>query len=122
MKKNLFLSALAAVTDLMTSCSNDDFESSVTEADNTISFSTVNGNVSSRAAKTITDLEHFTVSANTPDNSIFFADQLFSYNQSKGVFTSATAYYWPLVGSLSFYAINEPGTKALNAANVPSYT
>ena len=122
MKKFIFMTALAATMGLMTSCSEDELTSPTSVDSNTIAFATKSGKAMTRSASTLTELEKFTVSANNADNSIFFADQLFTYDMGASIFMSATPYYWPLGGSLSFFAINEPGTKSLDGNNVPSYT
>ena len=128
MKKHIFfLSALVAATGLMTSCSNDDdmFSdvSSPTSIDaNSIVFSTNDGTPATRSAVTITSLNKFTVDAVTADKKNYFASVDFTFNGSKSVFESSTPYYWPTDGSLSFFAISDPGTKTVNADAVPSYT
>ena len=122
MKKFIFMTAFAATMGLMTSCSEDELTSPSSVDNNTIAFATKSNKAMTRSASTLTELEKFTVSANNADNSIFFADQLFTYDMSASIFKSATSYYWPLGGSLSFYAINEPGTKSLNGSNIPSYS
>ena len=122
MKKFIFMTALAATMGLMTSCSEDELTSPSNVDNNTIAFATKSNKAMTRSASTLTELEKFTVSANNADNSIFFADQLFTYDMGASIFKSATPYYWPLGGSLSFYAINEPGTKSLDGNNIPSYS
>lgn len=127
MKKLFFLTAIAAVTGLMTSCSNDDDmlsnASTPSPVDaNTIVFSTNDGTLTTRSAVTLTNLSKFTVDAVTPDKKNYFSSVEFAYNGSKGIFESATPYYWPTDGSLSFFAISDPGTKTVNADAVPSYT
>lgn len=128
MKKHIFfLSALVAATGLMTSCSNDDDMlsevSSPTSMDaNSIVFSTNDVTPSTRSAVTITNLSKFTVDAVTADKKNYFASVDFTFNGSKSVFESATPYYWPTDGSLSFFAISDPGTKSVNSDAVPSYT
>ena len=126
MKKHIFfLSALVAATGLMTSCSNDDDMlsevSSPTSMDaNSIVFSTNDVTPSTRSAVTITNLSKFTVDAVTADKKNYFASVDFTFNGSKSVFESATPYYWPTDGSLSFFAISDPGTKSVNSDAVPT--
>lgn len=124
MKKILLLSAIAL--GIMTSCSNDDMltgtSASYVDA-NSIVFSTGdNASVTTRSGATITSLDKFTVDAVTPDKKSYFSSVDFTFNSAKGVFESATPYYWPTDGSLSFFAISDPGTKSVNDDAVPSYT
>ena len=125
MKKILFLSAIAL--GLMTSCSSDDdmlTNASASSIDaNSIVFSTGDYSpVSTRAGVTITSLNKFTVDAVTADKKNYFSSVDFTFNGAKSEFESATPYYWPTDGSLSFYAISDPGSKTVNADAVPSYT
>lgn len=119
MKKILFLSALAL--GLMTSCSEDEYIPSSSLDANSIAFSTQSG-VSTRSGSTATSLEKFTVDAVTNDGTQYFAGTEFAFNSNMGVFQSNTPYYWPLTNSLSFYAINTPGTVSYNEQNVPEYS
>ena len=121
MKKYLFLSAIAALG-LMTSCSE---ENEILEANGTYNNSVVFITAPkgcTRSAETITSIDKFTVSGVTTDGSKFITDTEFVYDNAKGVFTSNTPYYWPTTGTLSFYAISVPGTKAFAEGNVPQYS
>lgn len=121
MKKILFLSALAL--GLMTSCSEDDLISSSPGIDsNTIAFATNSHKAMTRSGETITSLDEFVVSAVNNDGISFFSNEKFVYDQSYEVFKSATAHYWPAVGSLNFYAINETGVHSAGDNNSPRYT
>ena len=124
MKKILFLSALAL--GFMTSCSNDDdmlTNGAASSIDaNSIVFSTGDKSVTTRAGVTITSLNKFTVDAVTADKKSYFSSVDFTFNGAKSVFESATPYYWPTDGTLSFFAISDPGTKTVNADAVPSFT
>ena len=124
MKKILFLSALAL--GFMTSCSNDDdmlTNGAASSIDaNSIVFSTGDKSVATRAGVTITSLNKFTVDAVTADKKSYFSSVDFTFNGAKSVFESATPYYWPTEGTLSFFAISDPGTKTVNADAVPSFT
>ena len=124
MKKILFLSALAL--GFMTSCSNDDdmlTNGAASSIDaNSIVFSTGDKSVATRAGVTITSLNKFTVDAVTADKKSYFSSVDFTFNGAKSVFESATPYYWPTDGTLSFFAISDPGTKTVNADAVPSFT
>ena len=124
MKKILFLSALAL--GFMTSCSNDDdmlTNGAASSIDaNSIVFSTGDKSVATRAGVTITSLNKFTVDAVTADKKSYFSSVDFTFNGAKSVFESATPYYWPTDGTLSFFAISDPGTKTVNADAVPSCT
>lgn len=121
MKKYLFLSAIAALG-LMTSCSE---ENEILEANGTYNNSVVFITAPkgcTRSAETITSIDKFTVSGITADGSEYFTDTEFTYDNSKSVFTSNTPYYWPTTGTLSFYAISDPGMKTLAEGNVPQYS
>lgn len=123
MKKILFLSAIAL--GLMTSCSSDDDmltnASSSIDA-NSIVFSTGGNSPTTRAGVTITSLSKFTVDAVTADKKNYFSSVDFTFNTAKSVFESSTPYYWPTDGTLSFFAISDPGTKSVSSESVPSYT
>ena len=121
MKKHLFLAAFAAVSGLMTSCSDDDLTSSIdtSQSKTTIAFSAGKNN-QSRSGVTITSLDKFTVTSVNPDNTIFFDGEQFTY--ADGVFKSSTPHYWPTTGTLSFYAISDVGENTFTEANVPQYT
>lgn len=126
MKKHiLFLSALAAVSGLMTSCSDDDMISSshpIPDA-RAIVFSTGSTSSSStRSGVTVTSLDKFTVNAVTDEDKAYYSSVSYVYNADKGIFESETPYYWPTTGNLSFYAINHEGTKQLTTETVPRYT
>lgn len=125
MKKLFFISAIAAVTGLMTSCSNEDeITSSGSETGNSISF-TANGarNLAmTRSGVSITSLDEFFVSAVNADKSNYFDKEKFSFDNAAAAYTSATPHYWPTTGSLSFFAINQLGTQTMNADGVPEYS
>ena len=122
MKKTLLFAVLAATVGLTTSCSEDDLTSNSGVDANTIAFATKSSGMQTRSGMTLTELDKFTVTANNADKTTFFTDQLFNYDAATSIFKSATPYYWQIGGALSFYAINEPGTKSLNSDNVPQYT
>lgn len=126
MKKTFLLSALAAVTCMMTSCSSDDYLSDGGESDNpmgnVIAFSAKNPNdaaISRATGSTVTSLTGFTVTSINPDNSIFFADEEFTYDA--GTFKSTTPHYWPLSSTLSFFAVNDQFSGEYDANNHPVY-
>lgn len=125
MKKLFFISAIAVVTGLMTSCSNEDeITSSGSETGNSISF-TANGarNLAmTRSGASITSLDEFFVSAVNADKSNYFDKEKFSFDNASAAYTSATPHYWPTTGSLSFFAVNELGTQTVNADGVPEYS
>ena len=126
MKKILFLAAIAASMGVMTSCSQeDDYMPSSSIDSNSIVFSTssakANAKAATRSAVTLNSINKFTVSAVNADKTPFFSSVLFDYNSVAGVFQSTPNYYWPLSGSLSFYAISDPGTVSTDAENVPHY-
>ena len=125
MKKLFFISAIAAITGLMTSCSNEDeITSSGSETGNSISF-TANGarNLAmTRSGASITSLDEFFVSAVNADKSNYFDKEKFSFNNASAAYTSAIPHYWPTTGSLSFFAINQLGVQTVNADGVPEYT
>jgi len=124
MKKILLLTAIAL--GFMTSCSSDDdmlSNASPSSIDaNSIVFSTGDNAVTTRAGVTITSLNKFTVDAVTTDKKNYFSSVDFTFNGAKSVFESATPYYWPTDGTLSFFAISDPGNKTVNSEAVPSYT
>lgn len=129
MNKKLFiLSALAAVTGLMTSCSNDDDltpESSMSNLDaNTITFSMPKSanTPQTRSGVTMKSLTDFYVTSVNEDKTIYFSDEHFSYNNDKDIFQSQTPHYWPTTGTLNFYAISNIGTSAINSSKVPEHT
>lgn len=123
MKKLLFMAALAVGT--LVSCSEDDevMQPSVDANGNVVAFATKlpDGLHLTRSGATITTIDKFTVSAVNPDKTSFFSNEEFVYDEGKGVFQSQIPYYWPLAGSLSFYAISHPGSHTVDADNVPSY-
>ena len=119
MKKFLLLSALAL--GLMTSCSDEEYIPSSSIDANSIAFST-QPKAATRSGSTITSLEKFTVDAINTDGSKYFSGTEFVFNSNMGVFQSNTPYYWPTTNTLSFYAINAPGTVSYNEQNVPEYT
>lgn len=119
MKKFLLLSALAL--GLMTSCSDEEYIPSSSIDANSIAFST-QPKAATRSGSTITSLEKFTVDAINTDGSKYFSGTEFVFNSNMEVFQSNTPYYWPTTNTLSFYAINAPGTVSYNEQNVPEYT
>ena len=124
MKKILFLSVMAL--GLMASCSEDELMSIPSQDSNAIAFATKTVNkaarkVMARSAVTINSIDKFTVSAVDENGTPFFSGIEFNYNPVTGVFHSDTPYYWPLSGSLNFYAISNPGTVSLDAHNAPMY-
>lgn len=121
MKKIFFLSVFAL--GLMTSCSKDDLTSAPSYDNNAIAFATKSAyKAITRSGATINSIDKFTVSAVDESETPFFSGVEFSYNTAKGVFNSNTPYYWPLSGSLNFYAISNPGTVSLDAHNTPKYS
>ena len=117
MKKILLLSAITL--GVMTSCSNDEMLSGTSDSSidaNSIVFSTgENASVATRSGVTVTSLSQFTVDAVTKDKKNYFSSVDFTFNSAKSVFESATPYYWPTDGSLSFFAISDPGTKSVSS-------
>lgn len=116
----MLMTALAA--GMLTSCSEDDLGNRSLADSNTIAFATTQAKALTRAAETITSVDKFTVSAVNPDKTSFFSNEKFVYDESYGVFKSSTAHFWPSDGSLSFYAINEPGSHSVGDDNSPRYT
>ena len=120
MKKIFFLSAIAL--GLMTSCSEDEQLSLPSVDNNTIAFATQSANKPmTRSGATITSLSKFTVDAINTDNTTFFANVQYVYDNTQGLFISSTPYYWPTTNTLSFYAISDPGTVSRDANKVPHY-
>lgn len=123
MKKILFMAATAACMGVMTSCSQeDDIVASSGIDNNTIVFATSSAKAATRSAVTINSLDKFTVSAVTDKNESLFSNELFTFDATANVFKSASPILWPDAMNLSFYAINDPGTLAVDANNVPEYT
>jgi len=120
MKKIFILSAFAL--GLMTSCSEDELMSTASLDNNAIAFATKSANnAMTRSGATISAIDKFTVSAVDNNDTPFFSGVEFSYNNSTGAFHSSTPYYWPLSGSLNFYAISNPGTVSLDEHSTPQY-
>lgn len=120
MKKIFFLSAIAL--GLMTSCSEDEQLSLPSVDNNTIAFATQSANKPmTRSGATITSLSKFTVDAVNTDNTTFFANVQYVFDNTQGLFISSTPYYWPTTNTLSFYAISDPGTVSRDANKVPHY-
>ena len=124
MKKIIFLSVMAL--GLMASCSEDELMSNPSQDSNAIAFATKTVNKAARkamtrSAVTINSIDKFTVSAVDENDTPFFSGVEFIYNPATEVFHSSTPYYWPLSGSLNFYAISNPGTVSLDAHNAPMY-
>ena len=120
MKKIFFLSAIAL--GLMTSCSEDEQLSLPSVDNNTIAFATQSANKPmTRSGATITTLSKFTVDAVNTDNTTFFSNVQYVYDNTQGLFISSTPYYWPTTNTLSFYAISDPGTVSRDANKVPHY-
>ena len=123
MKKNKFILA-AAFAAALVSCSQDENLNSsndYTELINSgqIAFATANASkADTRAGETLTALSNFYVTAVNNSNAYYFKEQQF--NKEGSVFTSATKFYWPTTGTLSFYAVNYKGTINSTAA-VPTY-
>lgn len=122
MQKLLFLSAIAATMGVMASCSEDDMLSPAVPDGNTIAFATQSAKPSTRSAVTINNIDRFTVSAVDDENTPFFNNEEFIFNPSVNVFTSVTPHYWPTTGTLSFYAISDPGHRTVDESNVPMFT
>lgn len=128
MKKHIFfLTALVAATGLMTSCSDDDMLSGASNTSsidsNSIVFSTNNAkSPTTRSGATINSINEFTVNAVDEMNTSYFSDVQFTYDNASAVFKSSINYYWPVSGSLSFYAISNTGEKNLDPENVPTYS
>ena len=124
MKKIIFLSVMAL--GLMASCSEDELMSNPSQDSNAIAFATQTAGKAARkamtrSAVTINSIDKFTVSAVDENDTPFFSGVEFIYNPATEVFHSSTPYYWPLSGSLNFYAISNPGTESLDAHNAPMY-
>ena len=120
MKKYLLMTALAA--GFLVSCSEDeDFLQSPVD-NNTIAFATSNAKVMTRSGVTINSIDNFTVSAVNEDKTSYFANEEYVYDNASGVFKSETPHYWPTTGTLSFYAISDPGTYSADENSVPSYS
>ena len=118
MNRTLFMAAIALVT--LASCNEDDSLTQYGNGSRTIAFST--HQKATRAGQTITSLDQFTVTAVHADNTSYFNDVEFVYDQSAGIFKSEVPRYWPADGTLSFYAINHTGTLATPEGNIPTYT
>lgn len=120
MKKLVLMTALAV--GFLTSCSEDEDFVQSTVDNTTIAFATQSAKKAmTRSGATVSSLDKFTVSAVDNENTPYFSGVQFNYNDAAGVFLSATPYYWPSSGSLSFYAISNPGAVTLNDRNVPMY-
>ena len=118
MNRTLFIAAIALFT--LASCNEDDSLTQNGNGSRTIAFST--HQKATRSGETITSLDQFTVTAVHADNTSYFNDVEFVYDQSAGVFKSEVPRYWPADGTLSFYAINHTGTLATAEGNIPTYT
>ena len=106
----------------MTSCSEDEQLSLPSVDNNTIAFATQSANKPmTRSGATITSLSKFTVDAINTDNTTFYANVQYVYDNTQGLFISSTPYYWPTTNTLSFYAISDPGTVSRDANKVPHY-
>ena len=91
----------------MTSCSNDDEmlnESARVINPNEIAFDTGQKGISSKSGTTVTSLTDFYVRASTSDDEVYFDGEHFSYDGS--AFRSERNHYWPITGTLNFYASN----------------
>lgn len=120
MKKYLLMTALAA--GFLVSCSEDEeFMQSLVD-NNAIAFATSNAKVMTRSGVTINSIDNFTVSAVNEDKTSYFANEEYVYDNASGVFKSDTPHYWPTTGTLSFYAISDPGTYSADENSVPSYS
>ena len=120
MEKIFYMMFFAA--GIFASCTDDDYTQMSSPNDgNIITFATNSGNTQTRAGQTATSVSQFDVSAVTSDGAPFFTSLKFKYNSNGGFFESTPTYYWPASKSLSFYAVNVPGTISLNTSNVPSY-
>lgn len=119
--KKLFILSVFAVG-LMTSCSEDEYMPISSLDTNTIAFATNSAKGATRSGSTLTSISKFTVSAVNNDKTSYFSNVLFNYNAGSAVFTSQTPYYWPVGGTLNFYAISDPGTVSVDAYNAPVYS
>lgn len=128
MRKTIFLSICAL--GLMASCAEDELMSSSSLDSNAIAFATKTtaksankamGRAMTRSGATINTIDKFTVSAVDANDTPYFSGVEFRYNDATGVFNSTAPCYWPLSGSLNFYAISNPGTVFLDAHNAPRY-
>ena len=118
MKKTLIMTALAIVA--LASCNDDESMTQYSKESRVIDF--VTDHKATRAGQTITSLDQFTVTAVNADNTPYFNDIEYVYDQGEGVFKSEVPRYWPADGSLSFYAINHAGTQTTAEGNIPTYT
>lgn len=105
MKKIFLFAALTAV--VMSSCSNDDdvIQSSNSNAGldaQKIAFVTDNAPVT--RAGDVTSLTSFKVTGVTSTGTTYFSNETFNYANS--MFSSSTPYYWPVSGTMDFYASN----------------
>ena len=120
MKKYLLMTALAA--GFLVSCSEDEEFMQSPVDNNAIAFATSNAKVMTRSGVTINSIDNFTVSAVNEDKTSYFANEEYVYDNASGVFKSETPHYWPTTGTLSFYAISDPGTYSADENSVPSYS
>lgn len=122
MKKFLLMTALVA--GFLTSCSEDEYGMRSVTDSNTIAFATKQASTPkamTRSGESITSINKFAVTAVNADNTVFFSNETFTYNGGTGTFQSQTPHYWPTTGTLSFYAISDIGSYALDANKVPTY-
>ena len=120
MRKLLLLTAITAV--FQSSCSEDDFTTQSTIDVNTIAFATNKAMTSTRSAETITSINKFIVSAVNNDNTTYYSNEDYIYDSGSRTFKSSTPHYWPTTGTLSFYAISDAGSYAVDANNVPQFS
>lgn len=108
MKKFFLFAAIAAAVSF-TSCSNDDDLTTVSNpsasglAETPISFVTDDGKPVTRAGD-VTSLTSFKVTGVTSTGATYFSNETFSFANS--MFSSSTPYYWPVSGTMDFYAAN----------------
>jgi len=119
--KKMFLMATVAAG-LLSSCSQDDLDMSSPLDSNTIVFSTRQNQMQTRSASTVSALDKFYVTSVNSDNTSYFNEEEFVYKEASSSFVSQTPHYWPVSGTLSFYAVNEKGSLAFGSNAVPSYT
>lgn len=124
MKKKFFFAALVAAVSL-TSCSDSDeltnapSTSQTGEAISPIAFITENGNAITRAGD-VTSLSSLKATAITSTGSQYFSNETFTFGN--GMFSSATPYYWPVSGTLDFYATNAGNIDYADKAASLSFT
>lgn len=105
MKKIFLFAALTAA--VMSSCSNDDdviMSSNSNAGLDAPKIAFVTDNAPVTRAGDVTSLTSFKVTGVTSTGTTYFTNETFNYASS--MFSSSTPYYWPVSGTMDFYASN----------------